>query len=95
MDNILVPAEVKGFRCGSSGVDQTTGWKTRCNEPATKLLTIMTENLGSGKREVSVKRLCSKHAKILRNRINYQVKHCGKRKSFVQIDLEPEPVKNR
>lgn len=72
------------IKCSSSGIDPLTGWKMRCDSPATKRITV------TSKYKVSTRNLCSKHAKILRNKLRYEAKHCFKDKTFDQIDLNPE-----
>ncbi len=81
------------MRCQAK-VQDGFGNKYKCNNEATTK--IKTETFASHLQKNVIKErcLCSTHAKRLKARFRYAVKHCGKKSVITEIELNHKPVWN-
>jgi len=66
------------MKCKAKIQDQF-GNKYSCTNDATDELTITTFASHLNRDVITVKCLCKKHLHSVKNRYNYQIKHCGKK----------------
>ena len=63
------------------------GVKYTCHNDATDKLTITTFAPHLNRNVITVKNLCKKHLHRVKNRYNYQIKHCGKKTTLKEENL--------
>jgi len=74
-------------KCQAKVTSHSGTSKYHCLREPEYRLTITTYNKDKKQVKVKVKILCAFHAKRLRNKINYEIKHSHKNKEYIQESI--------